>query len=80
MFSRLIIRSGRRYTNLLPQTARNISRSTIVMSKQQEPKVIESIDVPGDGMKWVKLRKINWEDQTGRKVRQLHGKRYVYPR
>jgi hypothetical protein len=36
--------------------------------KQQEPRVIESIDVPGDGMKWVKLRKINWEDQTGRKV------------
>jgi hypothetical protein len=37
--------------------------------KQQEPRVIESIDVPGDGMKWVKLRRINWEDQTGRKVR-----------
>lgn len=68
MLARTILRRTTRI--IAPRNARHFSSSITIMSpdKQQEPRVIESIDVPGDGMKWVKLRKINWEDQTGRKV------------
>ncbi|KAG7570969.1 hypothetical protein FFLO_01063 [Filobasidium floriforme] len=65
MLARTILRRTTR--SIAPRNARYFSPSAIIMSPQQEPRVIESIDVPGDGMKWVKLRKINWEDQTGRK-------------
>lgn len=68
MLARTILRRTTR--PIVPRNARHFSPSVTIMSpeKQQEPRVIESIDVPGDGMKWVKLRKINWEDQTGRKA------------
>lgn len=31
-------------------------------------KVNESIDVPAEGMKWVKVRKIKWSDEDGKDV------------
>ena len=70
MWNRAIVRPycNKSIAQVIRSSPRQFVNTAFAMSKQQEPRVIESIDVPGDGMKWVKLRKINWEDQTGRKV------------
>lgn len=48
-------------------TPLQMSTSTSTKPKQ-EPRIIKSEDAEAEGMKWVKLRKIHWEDQEGRKV------------
>jgi hypothetical protein len=42
-----------------------------VSKPAQDPKILEISDVPAEGCKWVKLRKIKWQDQEGKEVR-LH--------
>jgi hypothetical protein len=44
---------------------RNFTMST----KKQEPKILETTDYQPEGFKWTRLKKIDWEDETGRKVR-----------
>jgi hypothetical protein len=46
---------------------RNFTMST----KKQEPKILETTDYQPEGFKWTRLKKIDWEDETGRKVRFL---------
>ncbi|KAI5451772.1 hypothetical protein NCC49_001419 [Naganishia albida] len=36
-------------------------------AKKQEPKILNTTDFQPDGFKWTRLKKIDWEDETGRK-------------
>lgn len=40
-------------------------------AKKQEPKILNTTDFQPDGFKWTRLKKIDWEDETGRKVSQM---------
>ncbi|GHJ86918.1 hypothetical protein NliqN6_3320 [Naganishia liquefaciens] len=36
-------------------------------AKKQEPKILGTTDYQPDGFKWTRLKKIDWEDETGKK-------------
>ncbi len=62
-----------RVFSLRAVTTARISRRTMSSEKKQDPRVVEVTDVPCEDCKWVKLRKIRWQDQTGRDVSGLEG-------
>lgn len=37
-------------------------------AKKQEPKILGITESQPEGFKWVRLKKIDWEDETGKKV------------
>jgi hypothetical protein len=75
VLSRALLPKLRPQARLINHSIRLFSVTTNKMSKSQEPKILESIDCETEGMKWIKLRRINWQDQTGRKVCILFWKR-----
>lgn len=46
-------------------------------AKKQEPKILNTTDFQPDGFKWTRLKKIDWEDETGRKVSRLTFKEHT---
>jgi hypothetical protein len=42
-------------------------------AKKQEPKILGTSDYQPDGFKWTRLKKIDWEDETGKKVSSCRG-------
>lgn len=52
----------------IPTQLHSTAMSTDSKAKKQEPRIIKSEDAPAEGMKWVKLRKIHWEDHVGKQV------------
>ncbi|KAJ9127438.1 hypothetical protein QFC24_000846 [Naganishia onofrii] len=37
-------------------------------AKKQEPKILGTTESQPEGFKWVRLKKIDWEDETGKKI------------
>lgn len=69
---RLLTPASSRYLASTRYTTRTITMS----AKKQEPKVLGTTDYQPDGFKWTRLKKIDWEDETGKKVR--HGSLSLY--
>jgi hypothetical protein len=56
----------------LAKTTYNCHLRLFTMSaKKQEPKILNTTDFQPDGFKWTRLKKIDWEDETGRKVSKM---------
>lgn len=65
-----VSRVARPSTRFLP----SVSQFTM-SAKKQEPKILGTTESQPEGFKWVRLKKIDWEDETGKKVRNSIGRR-----